>query len=93
MRLTTQDVAPSNLSCDSKFGLRRQVSEGYKKTIGSEESMKMNRIASAVLVAAIAGFGAGFASPAMGQTENPAGQAQLIVTVNANKSHQGRPLQ
>ncbi len=54
--------------------------------------MKMNRIASAVVVAAIVGMGAGVASPAMGQTENVTGQAQLVVTANANKSRPAQPL-
>ncbi|MGO8718405.1 MAG: hypothetical protein ACLQMO_04200 [Acidobacteriaceae bacterium] len=54
--------------------------------------MKTNRVASTVLVAAIVGMGAGVASPAMGQTENVAGEAQLVVTVNANKSRPSHPL-
>lgn len=54
--------------------------------------MKINRIVSAVLVAAIVGLGAGVVSPAMGQPENVAGQAQLVVTVNANKSRPSQPL-
>lgn len=48
--------------------------------------MKINRIAGALLVTAIVGTGALGASPAFGQTENVSGQAQLVVTVNANKS-------
>ncbi|MHB1793458.1 MAG: vWA domain-containing protein [Acidobacteriaceae bacterium] len=54
--------------------------------------MKVNRIASSVLFAAIVGMGAGVASPAMAQTENVAGQAHLVVTVNANKSRPLPPL-
>ncbi len=54
--------------------------------------MKANRIASSVLFATIVGMGAGVASPAMAQTENVAGQARLVVTVNANKSNRGRLL-
>jgi hypothetical protein len=54
--------------------------------------MKANRIASSVLFAAIVGMGAGVASLAMAQTENVAGQAHLVVTVNANKSNRGRLL-
>ena len=52
--------------------------------------MKINRIASAVLVAAI--VGTGFVSSAMGRTENAAGEAQLVVTANANKSRPSQPL-
>ncbi|HZC44603.1 MAG TPA: hypothetical protein VE195_10535, partial [Acidobacteriaceae bacterium] len=53
--------------------------------------MKTYRAASAFLVAAIAG--AGLASSATAQTENTAGQAQIVVTVNANKTHPAAPLQ
>ena len=53
--------------------------------------MKTYRAASAFLVAAIAG--AGLASSATAQTENTAGQAQIVVTVNANKSNAAAPLQ
>ncbi|MHB1936118.1 MAG: hypothetical protein ACYCOR_05995 [Acidobacteriaceae bacterium] len=52
--------------------------------------MKTNRIASAVLVAALLGTSAVVASSAVAQTENMAGQAHVVVTVNANKSHRGR---
>ncbi len=52
-----------------------------------------NRIASSVLVAAIICVGAGFAPHAMGQTENPTGQAQLVVTVKAKKSRPVQPVQ
>lgn len=54
--------------------------------------MKINRIASEVLVVALVGMGTGIASPAMGQTENMAGQAQLVVTVNVSQSHPPQPL-
>lgn len=52
-----------------------------------------NRVASSVLVATIVWAGAGFASHAVGQTENPTGQAHLVVTVNAKKSRPAQPVQ
>ena len=55
--------------------------------------MKTNRIASACFVAAIAGTGLGFGTSALAQTENTAGQAQVIVTVNADKPNPAPPLQ
>ncbi|HTU51979.1 MAG TPA: hypothetical protein VMF56_15415 [Acidobacteriaceae bacterium] len=55
--------------------------------------MKTNRIASVFLVAAIAGSGLAIQSSAMAQTENVAGQAQVIVTVNANQSKSPAALQ
>lgn len=51
--------------------------------------MKTNRVAGAVLVAALVGAGA--TSSVVAQNENTTGQAQVIVTVNANKSLAGRP--
>jgi hypothetical protein len=86
---------PSKSGFGLEFGLRLQLSRDYKGSGGLEGSMKTNRIASAVLVAAIVGavgMGAGLASPAMGQSENVTGQAQLVVTANANKSRPARPL-
>ena len=47
--------------------------------------MKTNRIANAFLVAALVATGAGTAPSAVAQTENTTGQAQVIVTVNANQ--------
>ncbi len=55
--------------------------------------MKTYRIASAFLVAAISGAGLGVGPSAVAQTENTAGQAQVIVTVNADKPHPAAPLQ
>ncbi|MGC1870626.1 MAG: hypothetical protein WA700_06665 [Acidobacteriaceae bacterium] len=55
--------------------------------------MKINRIANAFLVAAIAGSGLAIGSSALAQTENVAGKAQIIVTVNANQSKSPAPLQ
>jgi hypothetical protein len=55
--------------------------------------MNTNRSASVFLMAAMAAAGAGIASPAAAQTENAAGQAQVIVTVNADKSQPPAPLQ
>lgn len=55
--------------------------------------MKTNRIASAGLAAVIAGICVGVASSAVAQTENMAGHAQVVVTVNANKSRPAAPLQ
>ncbi|HVC91944.1 MAG TPA: hypothetical protein VND66_15115 [Acidobacteriaceae bacterium] len=55
--------------------------------------MKRNRIASSVLVAAVVLAGAGFASQAVGQIENPTGRAQLVVTVNTKKSRLAQPVQ
>ncbi len=52
--------------------------------------MKTNRVAGAVLVAALVGAGA--TSSVVAQNENTTGQAQVIVTVNANKSHPAPPL-
>ncbi len=49
--------------------------------------MRVTRVASALLVAAAVGMSALSAPPAMGQTENTAGQAWLVVTVKSNKSH------
>jgi hypothetical protein len=65
----------------------------YKESGGAEGSMKKNRIANAFLVAALAVTGAGIALSAMGQTENTSGQAQVIVTVDANKSKAPATLQ
>lgn len=55
--------------------------------------MKTNRIANAFLVAALVATGAGVAPSALAQTENTAGKAQVIVTVNADKPHPAAPLQ
>ena len=55
--------------------------------------MKTNRIASALLVATISSSGLAIGSYATAQTENIAGQAQVIVTVNANQSKSPAPLQ
>jgi hypothetical protein len=55
--------------------------------------MKTYRVASAFLVAAIAGTGLAIGSSATAQTENTAGQAGVIVTVNADKSNPAPPLQ
>lgn len=54
--------------------------------------MRTYRIASLFLVAAIAGTGLGVGSSALAQTENTAGQAQVIVTVNADKPNPAAPL-
>ena len=43
--------------------------------------MKMNRIVSVVLVAAIIGLGSAFVSPASGTGGECDGQSQLVVTV------------
>ncbi|MGB8481558.1 MAG: hypothetical protein WCE63_22375 [Acidobacteriaceae bacterium] len=55
--------------------------------------MKTYRIASTFLVAAISGAGLGVGSSALAQTENTAGKAQVIVTVNADKPQAAAPLQ
>lgn len=55
--------------------------------------MKTNRIANAFLTAAIAAIGVGIGPSAVAQTENVAGQAQVIVTVNANRATPAAPLQ
>ena len=55
--------------------------------------MKTNRIVNAFLVAAIAGSGLAIGSSAVAQTENVAGKAQVIVTVDANQSKSPPPLQ
>lgn len=54
--------------------------------------MATKRSTSAVLAAAILWVGAGFVSSAMGQSQNPAAQAQLVVTANVNKSRLAQPL-
>jgi hypothetical protein len=69
------------------------VFEEYKESGGVEGSMKTNRVASVFLIAAMASTGAGIASSGVAQTENAAGQAQVIVTVNANKSQPPARLQ
>ena len=55
--------------------------------------MKTYRIANAFLVVAISGSVLGIGSTALAQTENAAGQAQVIVTVNPNKPTPAAPLQ
>jgi hypothetical protein len=70
-----------------------EVFEEYKESDGLEGSMKTYRIASAFLIAAIAGTGLGVGSFAMAQTENVAGQARVTITVNADKSEPPAPLQ
>ena len=55
--------------------------------------MKTYRIANACLVVAMAGSVLGIGSTARAQTENTAGQAQVIVTVNPNKPTPAAPLQ
>lgn len=55
--------------------------------------MKTNRIANAFLAATLVAAGAGIAPSAMAQTENTSGQAQVIVTVDANQSKAPAPLQ
>lgn len=55
--------------------------------------MKTNRIASAFLVAALIAIAAGVAPSVLAQTENTAGKAQVIITVNANQSKSPAPLQ
>jgi hypothetical protein len=77
----------------SQDDLPGQSFEEYKKSGGVEGSMKTNRGASVFLIAAMTATGAGIASSAMAQTENAAGQAQVIVTVNADKSQRPAPLQ
>ncbi len=54
--------------------------------------MATKRSASAVLVAAMVWMAAGLVSSAMGQSQNPAGQAQLVVTANGKKSRLAHPL-
>jgi hypothetical protein len=73
--------------------LPEEVFGDYKKSGGMEGTMKTDRIASVFLIAVIAATGAGIASSAVAQTENAAGQAQVIVTVNADKSQPPAPLQ
>src|SRR6185437_1124706 len=56
--------------------------------------MKRNRIENAFLVvAALVATGAGIAPSAMAQMENTSGQAQVIVTVDANQSKAPATLQ
>lgn len=55
--------------------------------------MKTSRSASAFLVSTLIATGAGIAPFAVAQTENTSGQAQIIVTVNANQSKSPSPLQ
>ena len=55
--------------------------------------MKRNRIENAFLVAALVATGAGIAPSAMAQMENASGQAQVIVTVDANQSKAPATLQ
>jgi hypothetical protein len=54
--------------------------------------MKTYRIASAFLVAAIAGTGLCIGSAGLAQTEITTGHAQVIVTVNADKANPAPPL-
>jgi hypothetical protein len=55
--------------------------------------MKTNHIANAFLTAAIAAISVGIGPSAVAQTENTAGQAQVVVTVNADKAQPAAPLQ
>lgn len=73
-------------------GLPGEVFEEYKESDGLEGSMKTYRIASAFLVAATVGTGLGVGFSAAAQTENTAGQARVIITVNADKPTPAAPL-
>lgn len=55
--------------------------------------MKTYRIASVFLVAAIAGSSLSIGTSVLAQTENTAGHAQLIVTVNPDRPHPAASLQ
>jgi hypothetical protein len=72
--------------------LHTEVFQEYRESGGVEGIMKTNRVANALLVAALIATGAGIAPNALAQTENTTGKAQVIVTVNANQSKSPPPL-
>jgi hypothetical protein len=73
--------------------LPEEAFEDYKKSGGVEGSMKANCISSAFLVVGMIATGVGAGSSAVAQIENTAGQAHVVITVNASKSEAPAPLQ